>query len=73
MVKNGFSLLDVKQLYIDELFDYYGELVYILEQAKELPEGSYEDYTADITGEDKSIEKMFDFFKQKQELLNKTN
>lgn len=42
MVTCGFSLFDLRKLYLDELFEYNAELVYILEQKKELPEGTYD-------------------------------
>lgn len=42
MVMSGFSLFDLRKLYFDELFEYHGELVYILEQKKDLPEGTYD-------------------------------
>lgn len=58
MVRNGFSLYDLKKLYIDEFFNYYYELVYSLEQSKELPEGSYDK----AQGIDRSGQKMDDFF-----------
>jgi len=58
MVKNGFSLLDIKKLYIDEFFNYYYELVYSLEQSKQLPEGSYDK----VQGIDRSSEKLDSFF-----------
>lgn len=41
MVTCGFSLFDLRKLYLDELLEYNNELVYILEQKKELPEGTY--------------------------------
>ena len=42
MVTCGFSLFDLRKLYLDELFEYHAELIYILEQRKELPEGTYD-------------------------------
>ena len=41
MVTYGFSLLELKKLYSDEMYSYYDELVYNLEQAGKLKEGSY--------------------------------
>ena len=58
MIKNGFDLLDIKKLYIDEFFNYYYELVYSLEQSKQLPEGSYDR----VQGIDRSSEKLDSFF-----------
>lgn len=42
MVTCGFSLFEVKKLYIDEAHDYYYELVYHLEQEGKLKSGSYD-------------------------------
>lgn len=58
MVRNGFSILELKKLYIDEFFNYYYELVHSLESSKELPEGSYDK----AQGIDRSSEKMDSFF-----------
>jgi hypothetical protein len=41
MVVNGFSLLELRKLYIDELFNFHQELIYSLEQMGKLKEGSY--------------------------------
>jgi hypothetical protein len=40
MVRYGFSLADVRQLYIDEFYAYFTELVEALEKDGVLPEGS---------------------------------
>jgi hypothetical protein len=42
MVVNGFSLFDVRKLYIDEIFAYHDELVYTLEKAGKIKEGTYD-------------------------------
>lgn len=39
---NGFSLLDVRKLYLDELYDYNEHLFYNLEQTGKIKEGSYD-------------------------------
>lgn len=41
MVTNGFSLLELRQLYIDELYFFYDELIFNLEKDGKLKEGSY--------------------------------
>lgn len=41
MVVNGFSLSDIKKLYIDELYDYYTELIYVLEKSGKIKKGTY--------------------------------
>lgn len=41
MVMSGFSLNNLRKLYIDELYEFYAELVYLLEQRKEVKDGSY--------------------------------
>jgi hypothetical protein len=58
MVRNNFSLLELRKLYLDEFFSYYNELVYHMEQAKELPENSYEK----VLGIDNSAQRIEDFF-----------
>lgn len=42
MVTCGFSLFELRKLYIDELHEYYMELVLTLEQAGKLKQGSYD-------------------------------
>lgn len=39
---NGFSLLDIRKLYLDELYDYNEHLFYNLEQTGRIKEGSYD-------------------------------
>jgi len=41
MVTQGFSLLELRKLYIDELVEYYQQTILILEKRGELKEGSY--------------------------------
>jgi len=40
MVINGFSLLEVRKLYIDEFIQYYESLIVIMEKKGELAEGT---------------------------------
>lgn len=42
MVINGFSLLELRKLYIDELYLYYEELFYSLEKMGKVEEGTYD-------------------------------
>lgn len=42
MVTYGFSLLELRKLYIDELHDYYRELIHNLEQEGKIKKGSYD-------------------------------
>ncbi len=42
MVVNGFSLFEMRKLYIDELYDYYEHLFYNLEMLGKIKEGSYD-------------------------------
>lgn len=42
MVVNGFSLLELRKLYIDELYFFYEELFYSLEKTGKVEEGSYD-------------------------------
>lgn len=41
LVLNGFGLLEVRKLYIDELLSFYNSLIYIKEKQGELKEGTY--------------------------------
>jgi hypothetical protein len=41
MVNRGFSLLELRKLYVDELFSYYQSLIFVLEKKGEIQEGSY--------------------------------
>lgn len=42
LVINGFSLRDVRKLYLDELFEYYKFVFFHLEQKGEVKKGTYE-------------------------------
>lgn len=42
MVTNGFSLLELRKLYIDELYVFYEELFYTLERFGKVKEGTYD-------------------------------
>lgn len=39
---SGFSLFDVRKLYLDELFYFHGEVFYILEKRGEVEKGTYD-------------------------------
>ena len=41
MVNRGFSLRDLRKLYIDEFYEYAKNLIYILEKKGEIKEGTY--------------------------------
>jgi len=41
MVVNGFSLFDIRKLYIDEMYFFYQELFYTLEKRGDVKEGTY--------------------------------
>jgi len=38
----GFALLDVRKLYLDEMLEYYKHILYYLEKKGELKAGTYE-------------------------------
>lgn len=42
LVVNGFSLFDIRKLYIDEFYDYYDETYFALENLGRIKEGSYD-------------------------------
>jgi hypothetical protein len=42
MVINGFSLSDLRKLYLDELYEYHEHLFYNLEKTGKIKEGSYD-------------------------------
>lgn len=52
MVVSGFSLLEVKKLYLDEFVNYYQELFYTLEKRGEYQEGTYDKLVNKYTGSD---------------------
>ena len=39
---NGFSLLEVRKLYLDEMYDFHDHLFYVLEQTGQIKEGTYD-------------------------------
>lgn len=41
MVVEGFSLSDLRKLYIDEIYSYYEQLIYTMEKAGKVTKGSY--------------------------------
>jgi hypothetical protein len=41
-VVNGFSLLELRKLYLDELYDFQEHLLYNLEQTGKIKEGTYD-------------------------------
>ncbi len=54
MVTHGFSLFDTRKLYLDELYDYYQELFYILEKQGKVKEQTY-DKIISSRGGDESV------------------
>ncbi len=50
MVTCGFSLLDLRKLYIDELHEYYFELLYNLEESGKMKKGAYDKIRARTQG-----------------------
>lgn len=58
MVKNGYSLLEVRKLYLDELFTFYYETVKYLEDSGQLKENTYDK----VRGVDTSAERFNEFF-----------
>ena len=59
MKAGGLSLSEIRNMYINEFMDYYYEIVYLLEQSKEMQEGSYDK----VRGIDNSANKLANFFK----------
>lgn len=41
MVINGFSLLELRKLYVDEFYDFYAECIYALENSGKVKDGTY--------------------------------
>lgn len=39
---NGFSLLEVRKLYLDEMYDFHDHLFFVLEQSGKVKEGTYD-------------------------------
>lgn len=62
LVTKGFSLRDVKSLYVDEFREYYNELLYVLEQSGEIKEGSY-DKMKGIDHTQEEFQKLISMFK----------
>lgn len=58
LVKNGFSLLELRKLYIDEFFEYYYETVKYLEDVGEMKENTYDK----VRGIDSSTDRFEEFF-----------
>lgn len=46
MVLNGFSILEVRKLYLDEFYEYYRETYYNLEVMGKIKKGSYSKLTS---------------------------
>jgi hypothetical protein len=42
LVMNGFALLEVRKLYLDEMFDYYKYVFFHLEHRGEVKKGTYD-------------------------------
>lgn len=60
MVVSGFSLFDLRKLYIDELFAFHEELIYTLEQKGELKEGAYDKIVRSNRGRSTRVEDTVD-------------
>lgn len=41
MVANGFSLADLRRLYIDEIYEYHDQLIYVMEKEGKYEKGTY--------------------------------
>ena len=52
MVINGFSLSDLRKLYLDELYDYHEHLFYNLERVGKIKDGTYD---AIVRGKSKGV------------------
>lgn len=52
MVTCGFSLFDLRKLYLDELFYFYDELFYTLEKRGDVKEGTYDKIKAKENNQD---------------------
>ena len=53
--RGGFSLLEVRKLYIDEFSMFYQELIYCLEEAGELKKGNYDKLMVSVRPETRNI------------------
>jgi len=58
MVIKGFSLFDLRKLYIDELYSFYEQLIYSLEKMGEVKEGSYDKITRGSKGGVDSVSQL---------------
>ena len=58
MVVNGFSLIDLRKLYIDELYKYYDETIFTLERLGKVKEGSYAKIK--VSDDDSSVQSTVD-------------
>ena len=54
MVKNGFSLLELRKLDIDEFYSYVKNAIYIGEQKGEIPRGTH----SKVTGKDNTVNEL---------------
>lgn len=54
MVSQGFSLLELRKLYLDEFFEYAQAIVYVLEQKGEMKEGASDR----LTGSDNTVSQL---------------
>lgn len=53
--RGGFSLLEVRKLYIDEFSMFYQELIYCLEEAGELKKGNYDKLMVSVRPDTRNI------------------
>ena len=53
--RGGFSLLEVRKLYVDEFSMFYQELIYCLEEAGELKKGNYDKLMVSVRPETRNI------------------
>lgn len=60
LIKNGFTLSELRQMYIDEYITYYNELIHNLEMVGEVKEGTY----LEMTKEDNSGEVLENLYNQ---------
>jgi len=58
LVVSGFSLLELRKLYLDEFLSYYNSLVYIKEKKGEIKEGTYQTLKAKGDGDVFSLKKQ---------------
>lgn len=53
--RGGFSLLDLRKLYLDEFSMFYQELIYCLEEAGELKKGNYDKLMVSARPDSRSV------------------